>query len=131
MTVLLIESLATTEPLADLFSDDAILQAMLMFEAALACAEAHYDIIPKSAAEAISQAAHPGGIDAAAIIHEARLAATPAAPLVKAFTERVRNINPTAAGFVHWGATSQDVCDTALVLLLKRAQPILEHDLLR
>ena len=50
---------------------------------------------------------------------------------MKALTERVRASDPAAAGFVHWGATSQDVADTALVLLLKRAQPILESDLAR
>jgi len=43
----------------------------------------------------------------------------------------VRARNPDAAGYVHWGATSQDVADTALVLLLKRAQPILVADLAR
>ena len=53
MTMRLIESLATTEPLAEVFSDHAFLHAMLMFEAALARAPAHQKIIPQSAAEAI------------------------------------------------------------------------------
>lgn len=129
----LIDSLATTEPLAELFSDHSVLQAMLTFESALARAEAQCNIIPQSAADLIASAAQheAQNLDAAAIAREAQLSATPAIPLVKALTERVRAKNSAAAGFVHWGATSQDVCDTALVLLLKRAQPILESDLKR
>src|SRR5207244_12426935 len=56
-------------------------------------------------------------------------AGTPVLPLVKALTAAVRRKNPDAAGYVHWGATSQDVGDTALVLLLKQAQSILANDL--
>ena len=46
-------------------------------------------------------------------------------------TDQVRKADPEAAGFVHWGATSQDVADTAMSLLLKRAEPILIADLKR
>ncbi|HEY6348262.1 MAG TPA: 3-carboxy-cis,cis-muconate cycloisomerase [Candidatus Angelobacter sp.] len=127
----LIDSLATTSPLAELFSDHSILRAMLMFEAALARAEAKCNFIPQSAAEAIAEAAQPERFDVATVIQQTQLSATPGVPLVKILTELVRAKNPAAAGFVHWGATSQDVCDTALVLLLKRAQVILEADLLR
>ena len=52
-------------------------------------------------------------------------------PLAKALTARVRSADAEAARFVHWGATSQDVADTGLILLLKRAQPILAADLSR
>ncbi|HEY6249668.1 MAG TPA: 3-carboxy-cis,cis-muconate cycloisomerase [Candidatus Angelobacter sp.] len=131
MSVRLLDSLGTTAPLADLFSDHSILCAMLMFEAALARAEARYKIVPQNAADAIAKAAQSEGFDVATIIQETRLSATPGVPLVKALTERVRVQNSAAVEFVHWGATSQDVCDTALVLLLKQAQPILESDLLR
>lgn len=127
----LIDSLATTESLAELFSDHSVLQAMLAFESALARAEALCNIIPQSAADVIAAAAQPDFFDPATIAREALLSATPAIPLVNALTERVRAKDSAAAGFVHWGATSQDVCDTALVLLLKRAQPILESDLKR
>lgn len=127
----LIDSLATTEPLADLFSDRSVLQAMLKFEVALARVEARHKIIPKSAATAIAKAAVADGLDVAAIVQETRLSATPGVPFVKSFTERIREKNPDAAGFVHWGATSQDVCDTALMLLLRQALPIFESALLR
>jgi 3-carboxy-cis,cis-muconate cycloisomerase len=59
---------------------------------------------------------------------ETSRAGTPAIPLVKALTERVRARDPNAARFVHWGATSQDVTDTALILLLRRARSILARD---
>jgi 3-carboxy-cis,cis-muconate cycloisomerase len=130
-TLQLINSLATTPALAELFSDSSILKAMLHFEAALARVEASCNIIPQNAAEVIAAAANAEGFDIQAIIRDTQLSATPAVPLVKALTGRVRAKNAEAAGFVHWGATSQDVCDTALVLLLKQAQTILDSDLCR
>jgi len=131
MTVRLIESLATTEPLADVFSDASVLRAMLAFEAALARVEARLNIIPEDAARAIAEAAVPESFDAAAIAREAARTATPGVPFLKALVEQTRRRSPAATGFVHWGATSQDLCDTALVLLLGKAQPLLESDLER
>jgi 3-carboxy-cis,cis-muconate cycloisomerase len=127
----LIESLATTGPLAELFSDRSILQAMLDFEVALARAQSSLRIVPKSAADAIAAAAKAEAFDTAALADAALRAGTPGIPLVKALTERVRGVDSAAAGFLHWGATSQDVVDTALMLLLKRAQPILNSDITR
>jgi 3-carboxy-cis,cis-muconate cycloisomerase len=131
MPVRLIDSLATTEPLADVFSDRSILQAMLNFEVALARIEARLGVIPREAADAIAKAATADLFDAEALARETLRAGTPAIPLVKALTERVRSIDQNAARFVHWGATSQDVSDTAFILLLKQAQPLLEVDHLR
>ena len=131
MPARLIESLATTGPLAELFSDTSVLQAMLDFESALARAEARTGVVPQAAAEAISAAAKTEGFDPAALAEATLRAGTPGIPLVKALTERVRVVNPEAARFVHWGTTSQDVADTAMVLLLKRARAILAGDLSR
>jgi 3-carboxy-cis,cis-muconate cycloisomerase len=131
MSARLIESLATTGPLAELFSDRSILQAMLDFEVGLARVQARLKIVPQSAADAIAAAAKAEGFDAAALADAMLRAGTAAIPLVKVLTGRVRAIDPAAAGFVHWGATSQDVADTALVLLLKRAQPIVDSDITR
>jgi 3-carboxy-cis,cis-muconate cycloisomerase len=128
MSVRLIESLATTEPLADVFSDESTLQAMLDFEVALARAEGRLGVIPPAAAEAIERAAKAGSFAAATLARETLRAGTPGIPLVKALTEQVRALDPTAAHFVHWGATSQDVADTAIILLLKRAQALLAAD---
>jgi len=127
----LIESLATTPALAALFSDESVLQAMLEFESALARAEARTGVIPSEAADAISAAAQPGSFDISALADATFRAGTPAIPLVKMLTERVRKTDANAARFVHWGATSQDVADSAMSLLLKRAEPILIGDLKR
>ncbi len=131
MPVRLIESLATTGALADVFSDTSVLQAMLDFEVALARAEVRAGIVPRAAADAIAAAAKPELFDPGKLAQDALLAGALPIPLVKALTERVRASDASAAGFVHWGATSQDVVDTTLILLLKRAQPILESDLAR
>src|SRR5438552_3340176 len=128
MSVPLIDSLATTAPLAELFSDESLLRAMLAFEVALARVQAGAGIIPDEAANAIA-AATATDFDAQALSHDTLRAGTPSIPFVKALTERVRLSNPTAARYVHWGATSQDVADTALVLVLKQAQAVLETDI--
>ncbi len=128
MPVRLKDALATTEPLANLFADNSVLQAMLDFEAALARVEARMGVIPQSAADAITAAARAENFDAASLAVAGLRAGTLALPLVKALTERVRAVNADAAGYVHWGATSQDVTDTALVLLLGRAREILAAD---
>jgi 3-carboxy-cis,cis-muconate cycloisomerase len=127
----LIETLATTPALAELFSDESVLRAMLDFEAALARAEARCKVIPKKAADAIAASAKPANFDAADLADAAFRAGTPSIPLVKALTDHVRKTNQDAARFVHWGATSQDVTDTAMSLLLKRTETVLIIDLLR
>jgi 3-carboxy-cis,cis-muconate cycloisomerase len=124
----LTESLAATDALSQLFGDDAVLQAMLDFEAALARAEARTGVIPSDAASAITQAAVAEGFDTPELVRQSLRAGTPAIPLVRMLTDRVRAGDAAAAGFVHWGATSQDVTDTALVLLLGRCREVLEAD---
>jgi 3-carboxy-cis,cis-muconate cycloisomerase len=101
---------------------------MLEFEAALARAEASAGVIPAAAAAVISEAARRGGFDPSAIASDGRAGATPAIPLVKVLRTRVREIDPAAAAHVHVGATSQDVTDTALILLLRRAHGIVAAD---
>ena len=135
MAARLIDSLGTTELLADLFSDESLLQAMLDFEAALAYGEdvperRAWASCPKAAADAIQKAAKASRFrSAAALVSETLRAGTPGIPLAKALTARVRSADFAAARFVHWGATSQDVADTALIILLKRSQPIIAADL--
>jgi 3-carboxy-cis,cis-muconate cycloisomerase len=128
MSTRLTDSLAATELMAEIFSDVAVLQAMLDFETALARAEALAGVIPADAAEAITAAARAEFFDASSIARDAMDAGTVAIPLVKALTEYVRSANADAAGWVHWGATSHDVIDTSLVLLLRRARGVLTAD---
>jgi 3-carboxy-cis,cis-muconate cycloisomerase len=114
----MIDSLATTEELSALFSDESVVRAMLDFEIALAAVEARAGIIPQGTAEAITEAANTIVIEGLA--RDALRAGTPTIPLLKTLSSHTR--------FAHWGATSQDVSDTAMVLLLKRAQVILRND---
>jgi 3-carboxy-cis,cis-muconate cycloisomerase len=129
MAVRLIDSFATTEALQQIFGDESVLRAMLDFEVALARAEAKLRIIPQGAAKVIADSADAKSFDTTVLAKATFRAGTAGIPLVKALMERVGELDTGAAGFVHWGATSQDVCDTALVLLLKQTQPILESDL--
>jgi 3-carboxy-cis,cis-muconate cycloisomerase len=128
----LIDSVSTTPAMAEVFSDLSLLQAMLDFEAALARAEARTGVIPASAAEAITQVARAAApaeeFDAGKLTKESLRAGTLSIPLVKALTDRVRAVDEQSARFVHWGATSQDVADTAIVLLLRRASRVLAAD---
>lgn len=128
MSTRLIESLAATDALSLVFSDASVLQAMLDFEAALARAQARLEVIPEDAAQRISGAARADDFDFADLSRQSFRAGTPAIPVVRMLTDRVRATDPAAAGFVHWGATSQDVADTALVLLLRRCRDILAAD---
>ncbi len=127
----LIESLATTPALAKVFSDESVLRAMLEFETALARAEARCGVIPSQAPDAIAAAARLDNFDICALADAAFRAGTPVIPLVKMLTDQVRKDDAKAARFVHWGATSQDVADTAMSLLLKRAELLLVGDLNR
>ena len=123
----LIESLATTTELAEVFSDRALLQAMLDFEIALAQAEAAAGAIPLDAALAIASST-VDGLDAAEISRAARTTGTVSIGFVTSLAAQVRLRDSKSADFVHFGATSQDVADTAMVLALRRAMAILAAD---
>jgi 3-carboxy-cis,cis-muconate cycloisomerase len=101
--------------------DAAYLQHMLDFEAALARAEAATGVIPASAADTISQACQVRAFDLGALAEAATRSGNLAIPLVKALTAHVAKADADAARYVHWGATSQDVIDTATVLSLRAA----------
>ncbi len=131
MSSRLIESLANLPKYAEIFSDPSLLQAMLDFQAALAKAESSVGVISARAADAIEKSARAKDFDAAELASGGLRAGTLSIPLVKALTERVRAVDEESARFVHWGATSQDVSDTAMVLLLRRAQTVLADDAAR
>jgi 3-carboxy-cis,cis-muconate cycloisomerase len=109
--------------------DRARVQRMLDFEAALARAEAAVGVIPHEAVESIVAAAKVERFDLAAIAAAAPAAGNVLVPLVAALTAEVAKDNADAAGFVHWGASSQDAIDTALVLELRAGLDALIADL--
>jgi 3-carboxy-cis,cis-muconate cycloisomerase len=104
-------------------SDRARLQAMLEVEAALAEVEAELGVIPRQALAAIQAAAQADRFDVGTIAAAAAGDGNLAIPLVRQLTHAVEAIDRDAARYVHWGATSQDIIDTGLMLQLQRATP--------
>ena len=92
---------------------------MLDFERALAGAEADAGLVPPEAAQVIAKACADLSLSPDALAAEGKRSGSLAVPFVKALTEHVARADPRAAAFVHFGSTSQDVLDTALVLCLK------------
>src|SRR5258708_9000951 len=109
--------------------DRAYLQHMLDFEAALARAEAATGVIPGTAAAPIAKACKASSFDLADLAEAATRSGNLAIPLVKALTANVAKADADAARYVHWGATSQDVIDTAGMLTLRAAIDALLPDL--
>lgn len=109
--------------------DSAYLQHMLDFEAALARAEVAAGVIPATAAPAIEAACRAEAFDLAALGQAAISGGNLAIPLVKMLTAQVAKVDAEAARYVHWGATSQDVIDTATMLGLRAAIDALLADL--
>jgi 3-carboxy-cis,cis-muconate cycloisomerase len=107
-------------------ADRAWIAAMLEFEAALAAAEARADVIPGDAVAAIAAACDAERFEPVALARQARASGNPVVPLVRALTEAVEG---DAARFVHWGATSQDVMDTAAMLVARRALGVIGEEL--
>ena len=106
------------------FGGRAQLQALLDVEAALAEAEAAAGVVPASCAAPIRAAADADLYDRARIAEEAAVAGNAVIPVVRHLTARVAVADPAAARYVHWGATSQDILDTGLVLQLRAAVPV-------
>jgi 3-carboxy-cis,cis-muconate cycloisomerase len=116
-------------PMRAICDDATVLQRMLDFEAALARAEAATGVIPKAAAEPIARACKVSAFDLAALAEAAPRSGNLAIPLVRALTAEVGRSDPEAARYVHWGATSQDVIDTAAMLTLRAGIDALAADL--
>ncbi len=108
--------------------DGAWLQALLDAEASLARAEADCDVIPGAAAGAIAAACQAGRFDLVALGRAARRDGNPVIPLVAALRAAVPD---SARSWVHWGATSQDILDTAAMLVAARTVPLIDADLRR
>lgn len=121
--------LCGTQPMNDIWSPRATLQRMLDVEAALARASAAHQVIPQAAVAAIEAACQADQLDAEALARDAALGGNLAIPLVKQLTARVKAADAEASKYVHWGATSQDIIDTATVLQLRDTFDLLDHHL--
>ncbi len=127
----LLDALFRYDPMDKHFTDEARIQGMLDFEAALARAEAKCGIVPDSLAQIIASKCRAEHFDFAGIAKDAALSGNLAIPLIRKLTELVAQADKDAARFVHWGATSQDVIDTGCVLQVRSALDLIEQDLAR
>lgn len=123
------EGFLSTPEMSAVFSPASVLQAMLDFEAALARAQAAEGLVPAAAAQAIAGVCKAELYDLGALIDASGRAGSLAIPLVKALTQAVGLFDADAAGYVHWGSTSQDVIDTGLALTTRRALALVDRDL--
>ncbi|UFN48538.1 3-carboxy-cis,cis-muconate cycloisomerase [Roseomonas sp. OT10] len=115
-----------TDAMRAAVGERAWLARMLEVEAALARAESRLGIIPESAGPAISAAARIEAIDMAALAASTRNTGYPVVGLVKQLTALA---GPEAGRWTHWGATTQDILDTALVLCLREGLDLIGRDL--
>ena len=111
-----------------LFGDRQRLQAMLDVEAALARVEARLGIVPPEAAAAIAAAAQVGRLSNAELGASTERVGYPVVGLVKALGHAA---GAEAARYIHWGATTQDIVDTGLVLQIRGGLDLVEAALRR
>ncbi|MCT8972865.1 3-carboxy-cis,cis-muconate cycloisomerase [Microbaculum marinisediminis] len=123
----LLSPLFASAEMQTVLSDRERVRAMLAFEAALAASEADAGLIPADAAAAITAACASFEPDMAAIGDATRRAGNPAIPFVKALTAHCAE---PGRGCVHWGATSQDVIDTANALMFREAMALIDRETL-
>jgi len=120
-------SLYGTDEVRELFSDNAHLQFMLDVEAALARAESKLGLLPANVADAIGRAARVENLRLDYIADSTGRVGYPVVAIVK---ELGRIAGDEAARYIHLGATTQDILDTALVLQLQRAFAIVRRELI-
>ena len=112
-------------------ADAQLVAAMLRVEVALAKAEAATGVIPERTVHAIAHSADVADYDLEALAREAVDAGNLAIPLVRRLTEHVGRVDEDSARYVHWGATSQDIIDSAVILQLRDATEIVLRSLAR
>ena len=116
----------STREMDEIFSHRHEVQRWLDFEAALARAEARNGVIPPEAADEITAKAEVSNMDLEAMQRDIREAVHPIVPLVRQLADAC---DGDAGQYVHWGATTQDVLDTGLVLRLREAEALITRDL--
>lgn len=106
-----------------IWSDEATLQAWLDVEAALAGAQAELGLIPAQAAKTIAACADARQFDTEALADEIAFAQHPLVPVLHRFEALC---GEPAAGYLHWGATTQNIFDTAAALQMRRTQQLID-----
>ncbi|WP_041682478.1 adenylosuccinate lyase family protein [Pusillimonas sp. T7-7] len=114
-----------TPPMRAIFDDAATIRRYVDTEVALAVVQGRLGIIPQAAAQAIAQRADATQIDMRAMKAETEIVGYPILPLV----HQLAKICGPEGEYLHWGATTQDIMDTATVLQIRDALNIVEADL--
>ena len=109
-----------------LWSDEATLQSWLTVEAALARVQAQLGLIPAEAAQVIASHAHAAAFDTARLAQDIAFAQHPLVPVLQQLQLRC---GEPAAGYLHWGATTQNIFDTACALQVRDTHALLRRDL--
>nr|WP_256625604.1 adenylosuccinate lyase family protein [Pseudomonas sp. LPB0260] len=117
-----------SQEMQSVFNDEARVEAFLQTEAALARAQAKLGLIPAKAAEQIDEAARSIQIDMARLAHDTGTVGYPILGLVRQLVEACGS---ESGGYVHWGATTQDIMDTASVLQIRNGLALIDRDLER
>ncbi|CAM3585519.1 adenylosuccinate lyase family protein [Bordetella sputigena] len=114
-----------TAAMRAVFDDAATLRRYVETEVALARVQARLGIIPQAAADAITARADAARLDMEVLKHETEIVGYPILPLVHQLS---RMCGPEGE-YLHWGATTQDIMDTATVLQVREALDLIEADL--
>jgi len=116
----------STAAMRSVFSDENRVQKYLDFEAALARAQGRLGIIPKEAAEEICRHCHAAEIDFAKLKTQTERIGYPVLPVVQQLVGLCRD---GLGEWCHWGATTQDITDTATVMQIREALDLIEQHL--
>jgi 3-carboxy-cis,cis-muconate cycloisomerase len=123
-SVLFRDSFGTPQMRA-IFDDRALVARYIDAEVALAKAQARCGVIPEEAAKEIAARAHVDGLDFELMRHETENVGYPILPLV----HQLGKMCGESGAYVHWGATTQDIMDTALVLQMRDALALIDSDI--
>jgi 3-carboxy-cis,cis-muconate cycloisomerase len=114
-----------TPRMREIFEDRALVARYVETEVALARAEARCGVIPEQAAQEIAVRCNVDGLDFELLRHETEIVGYPILPLVHQLAKQCGD----AGGYVHWGATTQDIMDTGVVLQVREALKLVESEL--
>jgi 3-carboxy-cis,cis-muconate cycloisomerase len=114
-----------TPRMREIFEDRALISKYVQAEVALARAEARCGVIPAEAAQEIAARSNVDAIDFDAMRHETEIVGYPILPLV----HQLAKMCGESGRYVHWGATTQDIMDTAVVLQVRDALDLVEAEL--
>ncbi|ALM81754.1 3-carboxy-cis,cis-muconate cycloisomerase [Bordetella sp. N] len=115
-----------TPAMREIFNDRALIERYIEVEVALARAQARVGVIPADAAEVIAQRSRFADLDLDHLRHETDIVGYPILPLVH---QLVKLCGDEAGRYVHWGATTQDIMDTAVILQVRAALDIVNDDI--